>query len=167
MATQVKLETSMGDIIIKLDSEAAPQTCENFLSYVEKGFYDGTIFHRVIPNFMIQGGGMTCDMQPKATDKPIPSEADNGLTNQRGTIAMARTGDPNSATSQFFINQRDNDFLNFTGPKNPGYAVFGNTIQGMDIIDTIAGVDTTQRGQYEDVPVEPVMITSIKIVADV
>ncbi|MBN1815889.1 MAG: peptidyl-prolyl cis-trans isomerase [Sedimentisphaerales bacterium] len=167
MPSHVRLETSMGDIVIELDPEAAPQTCKNFLQYVQKGFYDDTIFHRVIPDFMIQGGGLTCDMQPKTTDKPIVNEADNGLTNRRGTIAMARTSDPDSATSQFFINQRDNDFLNFTGPKNPGYAVFGKTIQGMDIVDAIAGVDTTRRGSYEDVPVEPVMIRCAQIVEDV
>jgi peptidyl-prolyl cis-trans isomerase A (cyclophilin A) len=165
MATQVKLETSLGDIVVELDEQAAPVTCRNFLDYVEKGYYSDTVFHRVIPDFMIQGGGLTVDMQPKPTSDPIVNEAGNGLKNQRGTIAMARTSDPDSATSQFFINHRDNAFLDHSGRDNPGYAVFGKTVEGMDVVDRIAAVDTTTKGPYDDVPVEPVMIQSIEVVS--
>jgi cyclophilin family peptidyl-prolyl cis-trans isomerase len=161
---KVKLETSMGDIVIELDEEKAPVTVKNFLQYMEDGFYDGTIFHRVIPNFMIQGGGFTSDMQRKATQPAIVNEAANGLKNDRGTIAMARTNDPDSATSQFFINHRDNGSLNYAGPGNPGYAVFGRVVEGMDVVDKIAAVKTTRRGPYSDVPVEPVVIKSAKLV---
>lgn len=162
----VKLETSMGDIIVELNEEAAPVTVENFLRYVREGFYDGTIFHRVIPNFMIQAGGFTADMQEKKTHEPIVNEADSGLKNNRGTIAMARTNEPNSATSQFFINHKDNNFLNYAGGGKPGYAVFGRTIEGMDVVDAIAAVKTTQKGPYSDVPVEPVVIKSASVVSD-
>ncbi len=130
------------------------------LKYAEEGFYDGTIFHRVIPGFMIQGGGFTEDMKRKTTHEPIINEANNGLKNNRGTIAMARTSNPNSATSQFFINQVDNDALNFAGQSNPGYAVFGKVTEGMDVVDKIAAVKTTRKGPYANVPVVPVVIKS-------
>ncbi|MHC4757158.1 MAG: peptidylprolyl isomerase [Planctomycetota bacterium] len=159
----VKLETSMGDIVIALDDKAAPVTVKNFLTYVEEGFYDGTIFHRVIQNFMIQGGGFTQDMNKKQTHPPIVNEASNGLKNDRGTIAMARTPDPHSASSQFFINHRNNSPLNYSGPANPGYAVFGKVIEGMDVVDKIAAVKTTVRSRMKDVPVEPVIINSALI----
>jgi cyclophilin family peptidyl-prolyl cis-trans isomerase len=161
----VKLETSMGDIFIELNEETAPVTVKNSLKYAEEGFYDGTIFHRVIPNFMIQAGGFTADMQEKKTYEPIINEANNGLKNNRGTVAMARTSEPNSATSQFFINHKDNDFLNYAGRDKPGYAVFGRTIEGMDVVDAIAAVKTTRKGQHSDVPVEPVVIKSARVVS--
>ncbi len=161
----VELDTSMGEIVIELNEEAAPVTVKNFLRYVEDGFFDGTIFHRVIPSFMIQGGGFTANMQRKATQPAIVNEAANGLKNDRGTVAMARTNDPDSATSQFFINHGDNDSLNYTGPGNPGYAVFGKVVEGMDVVDKIAAVKTTRTGPYSDVPVEPVVIKSVKVVS--
>ncbi len=163
---KVKLETSMGDIVIELNEKAAPVTVKNFIRYVEEGFYNGTIFHRVILNFMIQGGGFSSDMQQKKPHNPIVNEAKNGLKNDRGTIAMARTNDPNSATAQFFINHKNNDFLNYTGPQNAGYAVFGRVIEGMDVVNKIAAVKTSYKGQYSDVPVEPVVIKSAKIVVN-
>jgi cyclophilin family peptidyl-prolyl cis-trans isomerase len=161
----VELKTSMGEIVIELNEEAAPVTVKNFLQYVEDGFFDGTIFHRVIPSFMIQGGGFTANMQRKGTQPAIVNEAANGLKNDRGTVAMARTNDPDSATSQFFINHKDNEFLNYTGPGNPGYAVFGKVVQGMEVVDKIAAVKTTRTGPYSDVPVEPVVIESAKLVS--
>ncbi len=161
----VKLETSMGDIVIELDEENAPITVKNFLSYTEEGFYDGTIFHRVIANFMIQGGGFTADMKQKETREPIVNEASNGLKNERGTIAMARTRDPDSATSQFFINHRDNNSLNYVEGSNAGYTVFGKVAEGMDVVDTIAAVKTTRKGRSSDVPVKPVVIKSAKVVS--
>ena len=160
----VKLETSMGDIVVELNEEAAPVTVKNFLTYVEEGFYDGTIFHRVISNFMIQGGGFTEQMVRKPTKPPIVNEASNGLKNIRGSIAMARTDDPNSATSQFFINHKDNDALNYVENGNPGYAVFGMTVEGMDVVDAIAGIKTTMRMGMRDVPAEPVVIKSAKVI---
>lgn len=160
----VKLQTSMGNIVIELNEQAAPVTVKNFLGYVQSGFYDGTIFHRVIPGFMIQGGGFTPKMVRKKTLDPIINEAKNGLGNKRGTLAMARTNNPNSATSQFFINHRDNDFLNYMDDNQPGYAVFGKVIEGMDVVDAIASVKTTTRDKMENVPVEPVEIVSAKIV---
>jgi len=162
---KVKLETSMGEIVIELNEEAAPVTVENFLRYVEEGFFDGTVFHRVIPDFMIQGGGITADMRQKETHAPIVNEADNGLKNARGTIVMARTNEPDSATSQFFINHKNNDFLNYAGPGKPGYAVFGKVTEGMDVVDAIATVKTTRKGPYSDVPVEPVVIKSVQVVS--
>jgi cyclophilin family peptidyl-prolyl cis-trans isomerase len=159
----VKLQTSMGNIVIELNEQAAPVTVKNFLGYVQSGFYDGTIFHRVIPGFMIQGGGFTPKMTRKKTLDPIINEAKNGLSNKRGTIAMARSNNPNSATSQFFINHRDNDFLNYMDDNQPGYAVFGKVIEGMDVVDAIASVKTTTRNGMENVPVEPVEIVSAKI----
>ena len=162
---KVKLETSVGDIIIELNEEAAPVTVKNFLRYVEEGSYDRTIFHRVIPDFMIQGGGFTADMEQKSTHEPIVNEASNGLKNDRGTITMARTNNPNSATAQFFINHKDNDFLNYAGQSNPGYAVFGKVVEGMDVVDKITAVKTTQKGHHSDVPAEPVVIKSANVVS--
>jgi cyclophilin family peptidyl-prolyl cis-trans isomerase len=162
----IKLETTKGDIVIEVNETAAPVTSANFLKYVQDGFYDGTIFHRVIPDFMIQGGGFNPDMTQKPTRAPIINEAKNGLKNDRGTLAMARTNDPNSATAQFFINHINNGFLNYSGPRNPGYAVFGKVIEGMDVVDEIAKVPTSSKGPYENVPVEPVIIKSAKIVKD-
>jgi cyclophilin family peptidyl-prolyl cis-trans isomerase len=160
----IKLETTKGDIVIELDEKAAPVTSANFLKYVQEGFFDGTIFHRVIPGFMIQGGGFTPDMTQKPTLAPIINEAGNGLKNDRGTIAMARLPNPNSATAQFFINLVNNGPLNYSGPRNPGYAVFGKVTDGMDVVDEIAKVETSSKGPYENVPVEPVIIKSAKIV---
>ncbi len=162
----VKLETSMGNIVIELNEQAAPVTVKNFLGYVEAGFYDGAIFHRVIPGFMIQGGGFTKQMVKKETRDPIINEARNGLSNIRGTVAMARSSEPNSATAQFFINHRDNDFLNYIDENKAGYAVFGKVIEGMDVVDAIASVETTTRSGMEDVPVEPVIIQSAKVVPE-
>lgn len=163
---QVLMKTTLGDIKLELDEEAAPITTANFLEYVQNGHYDGTIFHRVIKNFMIQGGGLTKDMRPKPTDEPIVNEASNGLKNKRGTIAMARTSEPDSATCQFFINHRDNDFLDYRGPQPDriGYAVFGKVIEGMEVVDRIASVRTGRRQGYEDVPLEPVEIVSVRLV---
>ena len=160
----VRLETSMGTIVIELDRQAAPVTVKNFLEYAESGFYDGTIFHRVIPGFMIQTGGFTNNLERKKTRNPILNEAKNGLSNKRGTIAMARTSDPNSATSQFFINHKDNTPLDYAAGGNPGYAVFGKVTEGMDIVDAIAAVKTATRNGMDDVPVEPVVIKSAKAV---
>ena len=156
-AAKVKLSTSLGDIVLELNAEKAPKTVENFLQYVKDGHYDGLVFHRVISSFMIQGGGFSADMQQKATRAPIALEATNGLKNERGTIAMARTNNPNSATSQFFINVVDNAMLNATGPGN-GYAVFGKVTAGMDVVDKIRAVPTGSRGMHRDVPTTPVTI---------
>lgn len=155
------LTTNHGDISIELDAEKAPVTVENFLRYADEGFFNETIFHRVIPGFMIQGGGMTEEMIPKRGHPPIKNEADNGLKNLRGTLAMARTADINSATSQFFINLKDNAFLDHGG-RDFGYAVFGNVVDGMDVVDTIAGVKTGNKGMHQDVPVEPVIILKVE-----
>jgi cyclophilin family peptidyl-prolyl cis-trans isomerase len=160
----IKLETTKGDICIEVDETAAPVTSANFLKYVQDGFFDGMIFHRVIPGFMIQGGGFSPDMAQKSTRAPIVNEAKNGLKNDRGTIAMARLTEPNSATAQFFINLVNNGPLNYSGPRNPGYAVFGKVTEGMDVVDAIAKVNTSSKGPYENVPVEPVIIKSAKIV---
>ena len=155
LAQKVKLETSAGNIVIELDAAKAPKTVDNFLQYVKAGHYNGTVFHRVISGFMIQGGGMTPDLKEKPTRPPIGLESRNGLTNQRGTVAMARTSDPNSATAQFFINVVDNDFLNQTQARDGnGYAVFGKVIEGMDVVDKIRVVPTGPG----DVPVKPVII---------
>lgn len=162
----VELETTMGNIVIELNQEKAPNTVANFLEYVKSGHYDGTIFHRVIDGFMIQGGGMDANMKEKSTNAPIQNEADNGLKNEVGTIAMARTSDPHSATAQFFINVKDNSFLNFSG-KNPqgwGYAVFGKVTEGMDIVNKIKGVPTGKYGFHGDVPTTPVVITHAKVI---
>lgn len=163
----VKLTTNFGDITIELNAEKAPITVANFLSYVEKGFYDGVIFHRVINDFMIQGGGFDVNMKQKATDAPIKNEADNGLSNDKYTLAMARTMVPDSASAQFFINVKDNDFLNFTSPTTQGwgYCVFGKVVEGMDVVDKIKAVPTTSRAGHQDVPVEPVVIEKAVVVA--
>ena len=162
----VKMETSKGTIVLELDAANAPVTVENFLGYVREGFYDGTIFHRVISNFMIQGGGFTADMTQKPTQDPIRNEANNGLGNDTGTIAMARTNDPHSATAQFFINVRDNQFLNFSGENTQGwgYAVFGKVTEGMEVVNAIRDVPTTTRGPFQDVPAETVTIEKVSIV---
>jgi len=162
---KVRLETTMGDIIIELNEEAAPVTTKNFLRYVQEDFYNGTVFHRVIPDFMIQGGGFTEEMVQKETHAPIANEANNGLKNERGTTAMARTNNPDSATAQFFINHTNNDFLNHVENNNPGYAVFGKVVEGMETADKIAAVRTANRMGMEDVPVEPVTIKSAKIIS--
>jgi peptidyl-prolyl cis-trans isomerase B (cyclophilin B) len=161
----VTLNTTYGTIKLELDEAAAPATVANFLMYVREGFYDGTIFHRVIDNFMIQGGGFDASMQQKPTQEPIENEADNGLKNDFGTIAMARTMDPHSATAQFFINVKDNDFLNHSGKtmQGWGYAVFGKVVAGEEVLDKIRAVPTTSRGGHQDVPVEPVIIESATI----
>ena len=156
----VTLKTSKGDIVIELFTKEAPLTVANFLQYVDDGFYTGTIFHRVINNFMIQGGGFTKDMRQKSTKAPIKNEAANGLKNSRGTLAMARTSDPNSATAQFFINVVNNDFLDFRSPdpRGIGYCVFAKVVSGMDVVDAIKGVATGDRGMHQNVPVEAVEI---------
>lgn len=158
---EVLLETTSGDILLELYPDKAPETVANFLKYVDDGFYDNTIFHRVIPNFMIQGGGMDAKMKEKQTREPVKNEADNGLKNERGSIAMARTSDPHSATAQFFINHADNEFLNHTAPTRDGwgYAVFGKVIDGMDVVDKIAKVKTRTQGIHENVPTDMVLIT--------
>jgi peptidyl-prolyl cis-trans isomerase B (cyclophilin B) len=157
---KVVLETGMGDITLELYPAKAPATVKNFLTYVDGKFYDGTIFHRVIRGFMIQGGGMTPDMGEKPTHSPIKNEADNGLKNDRGTIAMARTQVPDSATAQFFINAKDNTFLNFRSKtvEGYGYCVFGKVIKGMDVVDAIEAVATGNKGYHQDVPLKPVVI---------
>jgi peptidyl-prolyl cis-trans isomerase B (cyclophilin B) len=162
----IKLTTNHGVITLELDSEKAPKTAANFLAYVESGHYDGTIFHRVIDGFMIQGGGMGVGMKEKSTQKPIENEAANGLKNDRGTIAMARTSDPHSATAQFFINVADNDFLNHRAPSGQGwgYCVFGKVVEGMDVVDKIKGVRTGNKGFHQDVPADDVVIEKAEVV---
>jgi cyclophilin family peptidyl-prolyl cis-trans isomerase len=152
--------TSQGDFTVELFTADAPVSSENFLKYVDSGFFDGTIFHRVIPGFMIQGGGFTADMKQKETQDPIKNEAKNGKLNLRGTLSMARTNDINSATSQFFVNLKDNDFLD-NKPGSYGYAVFGQVVSGMEVVDAIAKVKTSRRGQHDDVPVEAVVINKV------
>ena len=161
----VVLDTSHGTIRIELDTEKAPISSQNFLDYVNAGHYDGVIFHRVISNFMIQGGGMTPDMKEKKTGKPIKNEAGHGLKNVRGSLAMARTGVVDSATAQFFINVKDNDFLNHQDEtaRGFGYAVFGKVVEGMDVVDQIRNVPTGNKGPHSDVPVEPVVIRSARV----
>ncbi len=164
---KVEIDTSLGKIIVALDARAAPRTVENFLSYVKSGFYDNTIFHRVMKSFMVQGGGLTVDMQKKPTGPPIPNEADNGLKNETGTIAMARTSDPHSATAQFFINVADNSFLDHQNKttRGWGYCVFGRVIEGMSVVRSIEKVSTTMRSGRSDVPTNPVVIHRISLVA--
>ncbi len=164
--TRVKLITNKGDIILELDGEKAPVTTENFLNYVKDGFYTNVIFHRVIPNFMVQGGGFEPGMKEKNTNAPIKNEADNGLKNEKYTIAMARTQDPHSASAQFFINTNDNDFLNFSSPsvQGWGYAVFGKVVEGTEIVDSIEKVTTGTRGFHGDVPREDIVIESAEII---
>ncbi|WP_372862121.1 peptidylprolyl isomerase [Psychrobacter sp.] len=166
MPPVVELDTNMGAIVIELNEEKAPKTVENFLNYVKSGQYDGTIFHRIIDGFMIQGGGMDAEMNEKATNAPVENEADNGLKNDAGTIAMARTQDPHSATSQFFVNVKDNDFLNHSGKNMQGwgYTVFGKVTSGMDVIEKMRGVPTGRFGMHADVPKEPVVINSATII---
>ncbi|MDT8440531.1 MAG: peptidylprolyl isomerase [Desulfuromonadales bacterium] len=161
----VRLETSMGPIVLELDAEKAPLTVENFLGYVRSGHYEGTVFHRVIDGFMIQGGGMTADLRQKPTGPSVKNEAGNGLKNRAGTIAMARTQSVDSATSQFFINVDDNDFLDHSAPtpQGYGYAVFGRVIGGMETVDAIRQVRTGNRGGHQDVPLEPVVIDKVTI----
>lgn len=163
---QVRLVTNQGTLTLELEPEKAPQSVENFLSYVREGFYEGTVFHRVISNFMIQGGGMTPELKQKKTKEPISNEADNGLKNERGTIAMARTQVVDSATSQFFINVQDNEFLNHRDktPAGYGYAVFGRVIEGMETVDAIRKVPTGNKGMHQDVPREPVLIEKAELV---
>jgi peptidyl-prolyl cis-trans isomerase A (cyclophilin A) len=159
-AQKVKLATSAGDIVVELDAAKAPKTVENFVGYVKSGQYDGTIFHRVIASFMIQGGGMTPDLKEKPTRAPIPLEARNGLSNVRGSIAMARTNDPNSATAQFFINVKDNAMLDAPNPDGHGYAVFGKVVSGTEVVDKIRSARTGNKGGMQDVPLETITIQS-------
>lgn len=164
---RVLLETSKGNIVIELFADKAPKSTENFLQYVKSGFYNGTIFHRVIANFMVQGGGFAPDMTQKPTKPAIQNEADNRVLNERGTLAMARTGDPHSATAQFFINHKNNGFLNHTGKTNQGwgYAVFGKVVEGMEVVDAIAAVKTGSKSGYDDVPVEAVILKKASVAA--
>jgi peptidyl-prolyl cis-trans isomerase B (cyclophilin B) len=163
---KVKLTTTLGEIIIQLNAAKAPVSSANFLTYVNEGFYNGTIFHRVIPDFMAQGGGFDTSFNQKAVHAPIKNEADNGLTNRRGSLAMARTNDPNSATAQFFINYKDNSFLNHTSPTASGwgYAVFGEVIEGMDVVDAMAKQATGNRGGHQDVPKTDIVIEKAEVV---
>ncbi len=162
----VKLQTNKGDIVIELDAEKAPETVKNFLEYVNSGFYNGTIFHRVIGNFMIQGGGFEPGMRQKQTRAPIKNEAANGLSNDTYTVAMARTGEPHSATAQFFINVKNNGFLNYTAPTQQGYGycVFGKVVEGKEVVDAIKQVKTGSAGFFQDVPVEDVIIVKAEVV---
>jgi cyclophilin family peptidyl-prolyl cis-trans isomerase len=162
-APSVEIQTSKGKIVVELNAEKAPITVQNFLTYAKEGFYNGTIFHRVIEGFMVQGGGFTPDMQQKKTGQPIENEAKNGLKNDRGAIAMARTGDPHSATAQFFINHKPNPGLDYPSRDGWGYAVFGKVTQGLDVLDRIAQVTTTNRNMHQNVPVEPVIIQTVKV----
>ena len=161
----IVLHTTAGDIKLELDHEKAPETAANFEQYAREGYYDGTIFHRVIDNFMVQGGGFEPGMQQKKARAPIQNEADNGLSNETGTVAMARTTDPHSATSQFFINVNDNHFLNHSGksPQGWGYAVFGRVVEGMDVVNRIKNTETVSRGGHQDVPKEDILIESVSV----
>jgi cyclophilin family peptidyl-prolyl cis-trans isomerase len=163
---KITLETNQGRIVIALDTEAAPESSANFAQYVRDGYYNDTIFHRVIPNFMIQGGGFTADMQQKATRENIKNEANNGLKNVLGSIAMARTSEPHSASSQFFINVKDNAFLDYPGQDGWGYCVFGQVVEGLEVVQAIAGVATTRKAGHSDVPIEAVVVESASIVED-
>ena len=165
---KISLETCQGTIVLELDAEKAPISAENFLAYVQSGFYENTIFHRVIPGFMIQGGGMNADMEESHGKTPIKNEADNGLQNLYGTIAMARTQVVDSATSQFFINVNDNDFLNHRDPRPEafGYAVFGKVVEGMDVVHAIEKVPTGNKGYHQDVPLEPITILKTTVIED-
>jgi len=166
--TKVRIQTSQGNFVIQLNSDKAPISTKNFIEYVEAGFYDGTIFHRVIPGFMAQGGGFTTDFNQKETRSPIKNEADNGLLNSIGTVAMARTPAPDSATSQFFINYSDNTFLNHTAPtpQGWGYAVFGSVVEGMDVVEAMAKVPTGSRGPHQDVPSTDIIIEKAELIAE-
>jgi peptidyl-prolyl cis-trans isomerase A (cyclophilin A) len=160
----IRFETTLGDFTIEFHEKQAPQTVANFLRYIDEGFFDGTIFHRIVPGFVIQGGGFTEDMTQKRTHPSIKNEADNGLKNDRGTLSMARTSDVNSATSQFFVNLKDNEFLDHK-KGNFGYAVFARVTEGMDVIDKIAAVETGRRRGFDDVPVQPVIMKSVRRIA--
>lgn len=164
--SKVKLTTSLGDVVIQLEDEKAPVSAANFLAYVKQGFYSGTIFHRVIPGFMAQGGGFDSSFKQKETNAPIKNEADNGLKNKRGTLAMARTNDPHSATAQFFINYKDNSFLDHTSPSPSGwgYAVFGEVVEGMDVVDAMAKQATANRGPHQDVPKTDIVIDKAEVI---
>jgi len=164
----IRMQTNKGVIELELDEQKAPATVKNFVEYVKEGFYDGTIFHRVIDGFMIQGGGLEAGMKEKRTRTPVKNEADNGLKNERGTIAMARTNDPHSATAQFFINVVDNGFLNHNSPTADGwgYCVFGRVVNGMDVVDAIKTVATTTKGFYQDVPAQDVIIEKMEVIED-
>lgn len=166
--TRVLMKTLLGDMTLELDADKAPATVANFVEYAHGGHYDGTIFHRVINNFMVQGGGFDTDMAQKDTNAPIQNEANNGLKNDRGTIAMARTMDPHSATAQFFINVSDNDFLNFSGENMQGwgYAVFGRVVEGEDVLDKIRVVPTGSQAGHQDVPSDPIVIESVTVLSD-
>ena len=166
--TRVLMKTLLGDMTLELDADKAPATVANFVEYAQSGHYDGTIFHRVINNFMVQGGGFDTDMRQKGTNAPIQNEANNGLKNDRGTIAMARTMDPHSATAQFFINVSDNDFLNFSGENMQGwgYAVFGRVVEGEDVLDKIRVVPTGSQAGHQDVPTDPILIESVTVLSD-
>src|ERR1700736_6081478 len=161
----IRFETTLGDFTVELLEKEAPESVANFARYIDEGFFDGTIFHRIVPGFVIQGGGFTEDMTQKKTKPPIKNEADNGLRNQRGTLSMARTNDVNSATSQFFVNLKDNVALDRHGG-NFGYAVFGRVTAGLEVVDKIAAVKTGRRGHHDDVPVEPVLLESVTRIAD-
>ncbi len=165
MNPKVKLQTSMGDITLELDAEKAPLSVENYLNYVQTGHYDGLIFHRIIPNFMVQGGGIEPGMKERPNLTPIQNEADNGLKNDKGTIAMARTNDPHSATSQFFINLKDNDFLNHTGKdmRGWGYCVFGKVVEGIEVVEKMGQVATGNAAGHQDVPVEDVVLIKAEV----
>jgi peptidyl-prolyl cis-trans isomerase B (cyclophilin B) len=167
-AVIVRMETSAGNITLKLEAEKAPKTVENFLKYVRSGHYDGTIFHRGIDGFMIQGGGVDAEMSQRPAPHTVENEADNGLKNKRGTIAMARTSDPHSAGAQFFINVKDNDFLNYTSktPQGWGYCVFGEVVDGMDVVDQIKKVPTGRSGMFQDVPRDPIVIEKMECVEE-
>lgn len=160
----VEMDTTAGNIVLELNEEKAPVTVENFKNYVDDGFFDGLIFHRVIDGFMVQGGGFDSNMNQKTTNAPIKIESNNGLKNERGTIAMARTMDPNSATSQFFINTQNNPFLDYPGQDGNGYTVFGKVVEGMEVVDQIEKVKTGNKGMHADVPVDPIIIESVKFV---
>ncbi|MBO1924335.1 peptidylprolyl isomerase [Thiomicrorhabdus sp. 6S3-12] len=166
--SKVIISTTMGDITIQLDEEKAPIGAENFIHYVMEGFFNGTLFHRIIPNFMVQGGGMLPGMEDKPAGEPIENEADNGLKNVRGSVAYARTMDPHSATTQFFINLKDNSFLDHTSKdmQGWGYAVFAQVVDGMDVVDAMAQVETTSRRGHQDVPVEDILITKTTLIED-
>ena len=166
--TRILMKTLLGDMTLELDADKAPATVANFVEYAQSGHYDGTIFHRVINNFMLQGGGFDTDMRQKGTDAPIQNEANNGLKNDRGTIAMARTMDPHSATAQFFINVSDNDFLNFSGENMQGwgYAVFGRVVEGEDVLEKIRIVPTGSQAGHQDVPNDPIVIGSVTVLSD-
>ena len=164
----VEMVTSLGTVKIELYADKAPKTVENFLQYTKDRFYDGTVFHRVIPGFMVQGGGFTADMEQKKTREPIGNEAQNGLKNETGTLAMARTSNPHSATAQFFVNVANNDFLNFTGPTQQGYGycVFGRVTEGMDVVNKIVATPTGNRGGHQNVPLKPILIQSMRILSN-